>query len=162
MLRPSIFPVIFCVRTWWITPCISLLSQMHVVHFNSDKYANISMAVDKSDGLAVLGVLIEVRACREGLDQKDQSHKQIVYIKSTSLWYRLGSSTQHLTSSLSTSMGLNTKVSFTLMVISIQIEIMAVETSTLSADFCFVFIQFKLIQNISLADQADLPGWNGS
>ncbi len=34
---------------------------MHVVHFNSDKYPNISMAVDKSDGLAVLGVLIEVR-----------------------------------------------------------------------------------------------------
>uniref|UniRef100_A0A667YQY4 Carbonic anhydrase 12 n=1 Tax=Myripristis murdjan TaxID=586833 RepID=A0A667YQY4_9TELE len=43
-----------------ILTCISLLSQMHVVHFNSDKYPNISMAVDKSDGLAVLGVLIEV------------------------------------------------------------------------------------------------------
>lgn len=36
---------------------------MHVVHFNSDKYPNMSMAVDKSDGLAVLGVLIEVRHC---------------------------------------------------------------------------------------------------
>ncbi|XP_029910610.1 carbonic anhydrase 12 [Myripristis murdjan] len=35
-------------------------AEMHVVHFNSDKYPNISMAVDKSDGLAVLGVLIEV------------------------------------------------------------------------------------------------------
>ena len=34
--------------------------QMHIVHFNSDKYANVSMAVDKSDGLAVLGVLVEV------------------------------------------------------------------------------------------------------
>lgn len=33
---------------------------MHVVHFNSDKYPNISMAVDKNDGLAVLGVFIEV------------------------------------------------------------------------------------------------------
>lgn len=33
---------------------------MHVVHYNLDKYPNISMAVDKSDGLAVLGVLIEV------------------------------------------------------------------------------------------------------
>ena len=120
MLRPSIFPVIFSVWTRWMTPCIYFLSQMHVVHFNSDKYANISMAVDKSDGLAVLGVLIEVRAYREGLDQKDQPHKQIVYIKSASLWYRSGSSTQHLTSSLSMSMGLNTKVSFTLMVISIQ------------------------------------------
>uniref|UniRef100_A0A1A8RJ90 Carbonic anhydrase n=2 Tax=Nothobranchius rachovii TaxID=451742 RepID=A0A1A8RJ90_9TELE len=35
-------------------------AEMHVVHYNSDKYPNISMAVDKSDGLAVLGVLIEV------------------------------------------------------------------------------------------------------
>ncbi|KAG7276251.1 hypothetical protein CRUP_018633 [Coryphaenoides rupestris] len=34
---------------------------MHIVHFNADKYANISMAVDKSDGLAVLGALVEVR-----------------------------------------------------------------------------------------------------
>lgn len=34
---------------------------MHVVHYNSDKYPNMSTAVDKSDGLAVLGVLIEVR-----------------------------------------------------------------------------------------------------
>lgn len=37
---------------------------MHIVHFNSDKYSSVSMAKDKSDGLAVLGVLIEVR--REG------------------------------------------------------------------------------------------------
>uniref|UniRef100_A0A3Q0QZA5 Carbonic anhydrase n=1 Tax=Amphilophus citrinellus TaxID=61819 RepID=A0A3Q0QZA5_AMPCI len=35
-------------------------AELHVVHYNSDKYPNISMAVDKSDGLAVLGVLIEV------------------------------------------------------------------------------------------------------
>ncbi|XP_037538852.1 carbonic anhydrase 12 [Nematolebias whitei] len=35
-------------------------AEMHVVHYNSDKYPNISMSVDKSDGLAVLGVLIEV------------------------------------------------------------------------------------------------------
>ncbi|XP_068458296.1 carbonic anhydrase 12 isoform X2 [Clinocottus analis] len=35
-------------------------AEMHVVHFNSDKYPTLSMAVDKSDGLAVLGVLIEV------------------------------------------------------------------------------------------------------
>uniref|UniRef100_A0A673YR18 carbonic anhydrase n=1 Tax=Salmo trutta TaxID=8032 RepID=A0A673YR18_SALTR len=33
---------------------------MHMVLFNSDKYPNISVAADKSDGLAVLGVLIEV------------------------------------------------------------------------------------------------------
>uniref|UniRef100_A0A3Q1I3C3 Carbonic anhydrase n=1 Tax=Anabas testudineus TaxID=64144 RepID=A0A3Q1I3C3_ANATE len=35
-------------------------AEMHVVHFNTEKYPNMSMAVDKSDGLAVLGVLIEV------------------------------------------------------------------------------------------------------
>lgn len=35
-------------------------SQMHLVHFNSAKYPNISLAIDKSDGLAVLGVFIEV------------------------------------------------------------------------------------------------------
>uniref|UniRef100_A0A8C9SL05 Carbonic anhydrase n=1 Tax=Scleropages formosus TaxID=113540 RepID=A0A8C9SL05_SCLFO len=35
-------------------------AEMHIVHFNSDKYANISVAADKSDGLAVLAVLIEV------------------------------------------------------------------------------------------------------
>ncbi|XP_053175339.1 carbonic anhydrase 12 [Scomber japonicus] len=35
-------------------------AELHIVHFNSDKYPNMSMAVDKSDGLAVLGVLIEV------------------------------------------------------------------------------------------------------
>ncbi|KAI4872189.1 hypothetical protein NFI96_031031 [Prochilodus magdalenae] len=36
------------------------VAEMHVVHFNSDKYPNIAMAFDKSDGLAVLGVFIEV------------------------------------------------------------------------------------------------------
>ncbi|XP_056595871.1 carbonic anhydrase 12 [Triplophysa dalaica] len=35
-------------------------AEMHVVHFNSEKYPNISMAVDKHDGLAVLGVFIEI------------------------------------------------------------------------------------------------------
>uniref|UniRef100_A0AAY4DHL5 Carbonic anhydrase n=2 Tax=Denticeps clupeoides TaxID=299321 RepID=A0AAY4DHL5_9TELE len=35
-------------------------AELHIVHFNSDKYSNISVALDKSDGLAVLGILIEV------------------------------------------------------------------------------------------------------
>uniref|UniRef100_A0A3Q4HP72 Carbonic anhydrase n=1 Tax=Neolamprologus brichardi TaxID=32507 RepID=A0A3Q4HP72_NEOBR len=35
-------------------------AELHVVHYNSDKYPNISTAVDKSDGLAVLGVLVEL------------------------------------------------------------------------------------------------------
>ncbi|KAM6937098.1 uncharacterized protein ca12 [Xenentodon cancila] len=37
-------------------------AELHVVHYNSDKYPNISKAVDKSDGLAVLGVFIEIGA----------------------------------------------------------------------------------------------------
>ncbi|KAI1889425.1 hypothetical protein AGOR_G00162740 [Albula goreensis] len=44
-------------------------AEMHVVHFNSDKYPNISIAADKSDGLAVLGVLIEVGKFNAGFDQ---------------------------------------------------------------------------------------------
>ncbi|XP_053282407.1 carbonic anhydrase 12 [Pleuronectes platessa] len=44
-------------------------AEMHVVHFNSDKYPNMSMAVDKSDGLAVLGVLIEVGEFNPAFDQ---------------------------------------------------------------------------------------------
>lgn len=52
--------ILFCLLPKILTN-FSFLSQMHVVHFNSDKYQSMSMAVDKSDGLAVLGVLIEVR-----------------------------------------------------------------------------------------------------
>ncbi|XP_055048985.2 carbonic anhydrase 12 isoform X1 [Misgurnus anguillicaudatus] len=57
-------------------------AEMHVVHFNSDKFPNISMAVDKKDGLAVLGVLIEIGEFNpcfdkflkyiEGIKYKDQ------------------------------------------------------------------------------------------
>uniref|UniRef100_A0A3Q2Y0T4 Carbonic anhydrase n=1 Tax=Hippocampus comes TaxID=109280 RepID=A0A3Q2Y0T4_HIPCM len=35
-------------------------AELHIVHYNSEKYPNVSMAFDKSDGLAVLGVFIEV------------------------------------------------------------------------------------------------------
>ncbi|XP_030621171.1 carbonic anhydrase 12 [Chanos chanos] len=44
-------------------------AEMHVVHFNSDKYPNISMAMDKSDGLAVLGVLMELGEFNPAFDQ---------------------------------------------------------------------------------------------
>ncbi|KAM9528397.1 uncharacterized protein ca12 [Salvelinus alpinus] len=44
-------------------------AEMHVVLFNSDKYPNISVAADKSDGLAVLGVLIEVGEFNPAFDQ---------------------------------------------------------------------------------------------
>ncbi|KAK6471333.1 carbonic anhydrase 14 isoform X1 [Huso huso] len=35
-------------------------AELHVVHFNSEKYPNVSVARNQSDGLAVLGILIEV------------------------------------------------------------------------------------------------------
>uniref|UniRef100_A0A8D0HGU4 Carbonic anhydrase n=1 Tax=Sphenodon punctatus TaxID=8508 RepID=A0A8D0HGU4_SPHPU len=35
-------------------------AEVHIVHYNSDKYPDIMTAVDKSDGLAVLAVLIEI------------------------------------------------------------------------------------------------------
>ncbi|KAJ8417513.1 hypothetical protein AAFF_G00223560 [Aldrovandia affinis] len=43
-------------------------AEMHIVHFNSDKYPNVSTAAYKSDGLAVLGVLIEVGKFNPGFD----------------------------------------------------------------------------------------------
>ncbi|XP_051548127.1 uncharacterized protein LOC127437324 [Myxocyprinus asiaticus] len=44
-------------------------AEMHVVHFNSDKYPSISVAVDKQDGLAVLGVFIEIGESNPALDK---------------------------------------------------------------------------------------------
>ncbi|XP_062998361.1 carbonic anhydrase 12-like [Elgaria multicarinata webbii] len=35
-------------------------AELHIVHYNSDKYPDLKSAVDKSDGLAVLAILIEV------------------------------------------------------------------------------------------------------
>lgn len=35
-------------------------SQLHIVHYNSERYHNISTAMTQKDGLAVLGILIEV------------------------------------------------------------------------------------------------------
>lgn len=36
--------------------------EIHIVHYNAEKYPNASMAVTKADGLAVLGILVEVQA----------------------------------------------------------------------------------------------------
>ncbi|KAJ6652436.1 hypothetical protein lerEdw1_011554 [Lerista edwardsae] len=35
-------------------------AELHVVHFNADKYPNVSEALQRADGLAVLGVFLEV------------------------------------------------------------------------------------------------------
>uniref|UniRef100_A0A3Q2YYR6 Carbonic anhydrase 12-like n=1 Tax=Hippocampus comes TaxID=109280 RepID=A0A3Q2YYR6_HIPCM len=49
-----------CKKIFFIIAHFSPLLQLHIVHYNSEKYPNVSMAFDKSDGLAVLGVFIEV------------------------------------------------------------------------------------------------------
>uniref|UniRef100_A0A8D2LSH9 Carbonic anhydrase n=1 Tax=Varanus komodoensis TaxID=61221 RepID=A0A8D2LSH9_VARKO len=36
-------------------------AELHIVHYNSDRYLDLKSALDKSDGLAVLAILIEVR-----------------------------------------------------------------------------------------------------
>ncbi|XP_067871218.1 carbonic anhydrase 12 isoform X2 [Heterodontus francisci] len=43
-------------------------SELHIVHYNSEKYDNISIAQDKVDGLAVLGILIEVGSFNAAYD----------------------------------------------------------------------------------------------
>ncbi|XP_072292029.1 carbonic anhydrase 12-like [Eucyclogobius newberryi] len=53
--------------------------EMHVVHFNSDKYQNLSVAADKSDGLAVLGVFIEIGEFNPAFDQFLKFLKGIKY-----------------------------------------------------------------------------------
>ena len=35
--------------------------QLHLVHWNCDKYGSFADAVDKPDGLSVVGVMIKVR-----------------------------------------------------------------------------------------------------
>lgn len=40
----------------------SCTPQLHIVHYNSDLYPDIRTASNMSEGLAVLAVLIEVRA----------------------------------------------------------------------------------------------------
>lgn len=61
----------FCSRVcvWLLAPAFSLLSatlsllvfQLHVVHYNSDKYKSFIEARDKPDGLAVLAFFYDVR-----------------------------------------------------------------------------------------------------
>lgn len=54
----------------WISQLLSLRNgsdrfllplQLHIVHYNSDRYLDLKSAVDKPNGLAVLAILMEVR-----------------------------------------------------------------------------------------------------
>ena len=42
-----------------VNACSLLMFQMHLVHYSSD-YGSVAEAADKTEGLAVLGVFIEV------------------------------------------------------------------------------------------------------
>ncbi|XP_074090444.1 carbonic anhydrase 12 isoform X4 [Macrotis lagotis] len=55
-------------------------AELHIVHYNSDKYPDVSTAKDKSDGLAVLAVLIEIGSFSPSYD-KIFSHLQDVKYK---------------------------------------------------------------------------------
>lgn len=44
----------------WLTSLFHLVLQLHVVHYNSDRYRSFAEAKDKPDGLAVLAFLFEV------------------------------------------------------------------------------------------------------
>ncbi|XP_072880952.1 carbonic anhydrase 12 [Hemitrygon akajei] len=54
-------------------------SELHIVHYNSEKYENVSVALDKEDGLAVLGILIKVRQFNAAYNQIFQHLKEIQY-----------------------------------------------------------------------------------
>lgn len=49
-------------RGWWRNTkrCDSLSPQLHIVHYDSDSYNSLSEAAKSPEGLAVLGILIEV------------------------------------------------------------------------------------------------------
>ncbi|KAM5291684.1 carbonic anhydrase 12 [Ctenodactylus gundi] len=55
-------------------------AELHIVHYNSDLYPNISTASDKPEGLAVLAVLIEIGSFNPSYD-KIFSHLQRVKYK---------------------------------------------------------------------------------
>lgn len=44
----------------WLGFVVWCVSQLHVVHYNSDKYQSFHEAKDKPDGLAVLAFFYEV------------------------------------------------------------------------------------------------------
>uniref|UniRef100_UPI00398E7520 carbonic anhydrase 12 isoform X2 n=1 Tax=Pristiophorus japonicus TaxID=55135 RepID=UPI00398E7520 len=54
-------------------------SELHIVHYNSEKYKDISTAQDKVDGLAVLGILIETGSFNAAYEQIFGHLKEIQY-----------------------------------------------------------------------------------
>ncbi|XP_054633422.1 carbonic anhydrase 12 isoform X2 [Dunckerocampus dactyliophorus] len=54
-------------------------AELHIVHYNSERYPNITMAFDKSDGLAVLGVFIQIGAFNPAYDKFIKHLSKIKY-----------------------------------------------------------------------------------
>ncbi|XP_067832129.1 carbonic anhydrase 14-like [Heptranchias perlo] len=53
-------------------------AELHVVHYNSEKYPNASEAMSKADGLAVLGILMEVGQFKNPAYENILSHLESV------------------------------------------------------------------------------------
>ena len=53
-----------------------LLFQLHIVHWNSDKYSSFGEAADKPDGLCVLGIFVEV--CKISCESYRAAHLCLV------------------------------------------------------------------------------------
>ncbi|XP_057693064.1 carbonic anhydrase 12 isoform X1 [Corythoichthys intestinalis] len=54
-------------------------AELHIVHYNSARYTNVSMAFDKSDGLAALAVLIEIGAHNPSFEKILPYFSQVKY-----------------------------------------------------------------------------------
>lgn len=61
-------------------------AECHIVHYNKSKYATIGDAVDKSDGLCVLGMFIKVGKEHEGLKNMLNSLERIGNKNDTLTW----------------------------------------------------------------------------
>lgn len=64
--------------------------QLHIVHYNSDRYPDLKSAVDKPSGLAVLAILIEVRLASSLVVLDDSSCQDLSIVQSASFpWVKL-------------------------------------------------------------------------
>lgn len=64
--------------------------QLHIVHYNSDRYLDLKSAVDKPSGLAVLAILVEVRLASPLVASDDSSCQDFLIVQDASFpWVKL-------------------------------------------------------------------------